>query len=371
MTWWGVREYNHAHRGASDWDLLRIGGRILFHLDPRYPINPLRLYARIHYQLGPPPLFVIGLAQRLLSPRVGYGGDVAVLVLTLALGVASLAIVELLARELWSPRRAAAATTVAGALLLPSWGAGMAAWAHLEDAMALAGICLAILLARRNHAVACGIVIGLAAASKPWAVIFVPMILMFPETRARLRALIAAVGAIELCWAPFIIAAPSTVVSTQLPLRIYNESALRALGFPAGAAAPGWIRLAQFLLGMLAVGLVARRSWWSILWVGMAARLIVDPLAWPYYSVGPMLGAAMMDVHRGRRIPICSIATGVVFYLPYITETGAGYLRFAWCAVILVVAIARMRGETERVSGGLIGADLGSNAPVELAPVGT
>ena len=76
----------------------------------------------------------------------------------------------------------------------------------------------------------------------------------------------------------------------------------------------------------------------------MASRILVDPLAWPYYSVWPLVGAALLDVSRGRRVPWFSIITAAVFYLPDMVNHGADVTRLIWSAGILVVGAIRLRG---------------------------
>ena len=58
-----------------------------------------------------------------------------------------------------------------------------------------------------------GLCVGLAAGAKPWALVFLPILLVLPG-RARWHAATWAVAAVCAAWLPFVLADPGTLTAT-------------------------------------------------------------------------------------------------------------------------------------------------------------
>jgi hypothetical protein len=144
-----------------------------------------------------------------------------------------------------------------------------------------------------------GLLVGLAVDAKPWALIFLPILLLAggadpadpgPAGVARLRAFALAAGSaavvIAAGWLPFFITDPATTTAARYTIVNLPDSALRALGV-AAPKTPSWDRLAQVITGC-APGLLAiwrgRRPAAILLAVG--ARIALDPAAHSYYRSG-------------------------------------------------------------------------------------
>src|SRR5690606_21953891 len=84
--------------------------------------------------------------------------------------------------------------------------------------------------------------LGLAAAAKPWAIAFAPIVLALPGPRVRRLLVVAAVPA--LTWLPFVLAEPGTLDVTEFRIDVDPTSTLRALGVD-DAETPSWARPAQ------------------------------------------------------------------------------------------------------------------------------
>jgi hypothetical protein len=130
-----------------------------------------------------------------------------------------------------------------------------------------------------------------------------------------------------------------------------NEPTWRLIGLHA-VRAPVWIRPLQLLGGLVLSALVARRAGWiAVLVIALAWRVTSDPYAWPYYVMGPLLGAALWDcTRRGSRwwswLPWTTLSTVVAELLverelPH----AAPAVRLAWfvalTACVVVTCVKR------------------------------
>jgi hypothetical protein len=189
-----------------------------------------------------------------------------------------------------------------------AWEELAVAYGHLDDSLALLLATVAVLTAIKGRPALTGLAIGLATDAKPWALIFLPVLLLAggldrwraPDQAARpivasvrpwLIAAACAAAAIAAAWLPFFIADPMTVRALHYTIANMPDSALRALGVTA-ARTPPWDRSAQivvaFGLGALAI---ARNRWPAVLLLGAGARIALDPGSHGYYTPDIMVGA--------------------------------------------------------------------------------
>jgi hypothetical protein len=234
---------------------------------------------------------------------------------------------------------------VAGATFIVTWGDVAVRTAHIDDALALIAISAAVRWSarmprsggRRWKPV---LALAVAAAAKPWAIIFAPLALLPAVTpddagwrwlgawlhanRAGL-ARVALVGSIALLtWAPFVIAEPRTLDTAEFGISNDPTSVLRALGV-SDPTTPSWVRPAQLIGGITLVAVVVARGWWpSALLVGMAWRLLLDPGANRYYTIGVVLAALLVELSvRWNRVPWATVVVAVTLEITAMPDMAA------------------------------------------------
>jgi hypothetical protein len=302
--------YDSSSHNPTDWVIFEVGARTLTHYHHLffYGGNPLHLYANNSLiQIGPPPLLMLAAVQWMGSPHTI---NELFVVIMAVMGVASIGFVSATARHVVDATELARSRTItllAGLPIAAAWGYESGQYHHLDDATAL--LCLAIALwlcASGRSAWLVGIALGVAVASKPWAIVFAPVLLGLPR-RDRAKAALVLMVTAAAFWAPFVLAAPETIRSLG-GLRIVprNDSILYLLGLHGHVER--WLRPVQFTLGAFAAGWIAMRGKWTAApLVGIAVRVGFDPFAYAYYGLGPVLAALVWDLTRPtttRRLPV-------------------------------------------------------------------
>jgi hypothetical protein len=264
------------------------------------------------------------------------------------LGLAAIRFAELAARAL-QPAVAARRTTLllGAAPLMAAWGYNSGQFHHLDDALTLTLVAAAVwLCATRRMPVTVGILLGLAAATKPWGIVCAPVLLSLPRVQ-RPRAVIALMVVAVGFWLPFILG-DSQTLSALGHYHVYPMpgSDLALLGLRGNVA--GWLRPAQFGLGLAAgTWMVWRGNWAAAPLAGIAMRVALDPFTWAYYGLGPVLAALIWDLARpgSRRIPTWTLWTvAIEFGLRLLlspTETGIGRVVWVLSVCGLMVALHR------------------------------
>ena len=339
-----------ARRGGIDWKFFSTGTSLLFGGHP--PVIPgitggagtagpaglpgprppggLDIFANYPaLQMGPLSYLTAAVIRNVVAAEV-------------VLQAAGLLIVYLIDRiaEIARPGHDKPATLLAGgAVFLVAWSELAAAFAHLDDGLALLLAVLAVYAAVTDHPIASGVAVGLAAAAKPWALVFLPVLLINPRT---IRAAAAAAGIIAVAYAPFFVADPATMNATRFLIRNEPDSALRALGVTENYT-PRWDRAAQVLLGCV-LGTVAflRKRWPAILMLAGGARIVLDPAAHSYYTPDIVTGALLLDLIIQTRLPVFTIASFAALNLaPLVIKDQAaqGAIRLALVAAVTVAAL--------------------------------
>jgi len=382
-----------APRGGIDWKFFTTGTSLLFGGHPAViggitggsdaagpaglpgppPAGGLHIFADYPaLQMGPLSYLVTGVLRH-LSPDNGL---VAAEVLLQAVGLLIVFLIEriaLLARPKLAGTKAFQLTLLAGgAVFLVAWSELAAAFAHLDDGLALL---LAVLAVRAAVSpgpapsspgpaavssgpapaspgtasiwwppLLSGLCIGLAVDAKPWALVFLPVLLMFGAGRRGVAAFATAAVTIALAWLPFFIADPGSVNATRYLIRNEPMSALRALGVRQDYT-PSWDRTAQALLGcVLGVLAVWRRRWPAILLLAGGARIVLDPAAHSYYTPDVMVGALLWDLLGSRRpFPLWTVLSFAALNLaPHVISSPAaqGTIRLALVAAFTLATLA-------------------------------
>ena len=148
--------------------------------------------------------------------------------LTAALAPVVLWTLEDLARRERPPTdqsRIRSLSLVAGMVLVPVWDLVAVRTVHIDDAIALAASVGALAMARRDRPWWSAALIGLAVGAKPWAVAFLPILLLLRHHRTKAIVLAIVIGTIV--WIPFLVAAPGTVEALRdFRLAVATRSAL-------------------------------------------------------------------------------------------------------------------------------------------------
>ncbi|MCU1368001.1 MAG: hypothetical protein JWN39_3640 [Ilumatobacteraceae bacterium] len=298
-----------AAGGRGDWNVFVGAGRAM--------LDRGGLEVFVHHgdiQTGPLTL----LTARLLSdtPR---GGFVLCVVVCGALGLLTIRTVEKLAMQVRDQWEVVCATTLIGGPVLLFWWSKLASYGHIDDAAVLTLAVVALHEVRTRSRIHAGLLLGVAIAFKPWAVVLLPLLLVRGGSwHRRLRPMVVGLAVGGLPWLPFLIADPDTLRSIRTTVHVSSGSVIRLFGF-SDANVPSWLRIAQ-LLGALSIAFVAvwRRSSSGVILAALAVRIATDPGTWSYYTVGLVLGAFIWDVLETRSV------------IPWATLVGSALLAPTW-----------------------------------------
>ena len=260
-------------------------------------------------QTGPLSLVV---AATLRPLPAAIGKDVALLAMTAAGPLLVAALTPLVA-----PARRHRRMFIAAMVLIPAWTVLSLRWGHLDDVLALIFAVVALRAVSADRPVLAGVALALAIAAKPWAVGFLPLLLVLPW--GRLRAAAVTTAGVALAWAPFVLANPRTLGALHPPVGLAPASGLHTLG-ARGVLVPPWGRTAQLLLSPAAATLtVLTRGLPGVLLVSMAVRLALDPKDNAYYIGSAALAAVVFDLlGTGWTIPWTTVATVILFWQPVV-----------------------------------------------------
>jgi hypothetical protein len=281
--WAGLR----ARGAGQSWHFFAQGGLLL---SSGGPGGGLHLYAaHPALQIGPLALTVSAVLG-VLGP--GTGRVIAIVAMS-ATGLPLLAAVWRLrpAPGRGRPGRLLAA----GLVFLPVWAELTTRFGHLDDVLALSLSVAAAHAVSRRHPVWAGVALAAAADAKPWAAAFAALLLALPR-RDRWPALAALVAGVAVAWLPFLAADPHTLAAARFMIPNDHSSALRAIGVNS-AGTPWWDRPAQLGLGLAAGWAAVRRGRWpAVILLAVAARIMLDPGVYAYYTSGALLGTVMVDL---------------------------------------------------------------------------
>jgi hypothetical protein len=317
------------------------------------------------------------------APRLWGGGELAVY---RALAVPCLLAAVALAVWLVAGMRAAHRSRLARAAVLGLCVANPVAYRALEaghaEELLAAVLCVAAVLAGQGRRPTwAGVLLGLAIATKTWALVAAPAVVVALDAR-RVRALVAAAAIALAVLAPLAaagggvtrasggITAVDPIFQPWQPwwwLGSHGKVVRGSDGLPKPGyrSAPGWIpSLAHLLIVLLAVPLAA--AWRRrrgppgdallLLALTLLARSVLDPWNTIYYSL-PFLLALLAWEARERDLPVATLAasaaTWVLFQeLPRRIGADAQSAVYLACATPAVAALAaRLYRPKARASG--------------------
>jgi hypothetical protein len=222
-------------------------------------------------------------------------------------------------------------------------------WSHLDDVLAVVFATLALRAILERRAIWAGIALALAAASKPWAIDFAPLLLML-DRRAWRPAALALAGGLAVTWGPFIIAAPGTLHALQ-------PNVLLA---PGSGIVPAWDRSVAFVAAIGAATIaVIRGRWAGVMIIAVAVRIALDPQNNAYYIGSVATAAVVYDLFGTEwRGPWLTLVSSAVFWQPFTagwndrltTTTGyahwwfshlgaVGWIHLAWCVGVIALVL--------------------------------
>lgn len=231
---------------------------------------------------------------------------------------------------------------------------------HPEELLGAALCVGATLSAIRGRWALAAVLLGLAVANKPWALVAVaPVLLALPAARARAAILAAVIAA--LIMAPLMLAGTGShaamAVATSAggfakPLEVWWFAGRRlanpeANGLPQGTREPpAWVsKISRPLIMVVAVSLSL--LWWrrrlpaadalGLLALVLFARCLLDPWTNPYYHLPFLLALLAWEVHGARRWPAFSVSAALFLQLLALvpTDTSPDLVSAAYVAVAL------------------------------------
>lgn len=337
-TWMVVVALMHLRTSGWSWHYIQTGTHQIF------STQALHLYAdHPELQMGPATFLVSSPFVLLVPSPLGH---VLAMMAICVVGLLCLREVRLLTGTAWAVRER---TFFAAAILfVPAWIEIAVRWEHPDDALALFCVVLALRFALTTRYLSSAIALGVAADFKPWAVAFIP-ILLLSGRRYWLIGSVVWLGTVMVAWLPFLVFDHNTLRITSFAIANDPASALRALGF-SNSSTPTWCRAAQLIGGALAAALlICRGRWAGIIAVVVAIRILMDPAAKNYYEGGLLLGTIAFDVILAASlIPWTSIVAFILVYAPSYVLTqlpsGRGFTTaLGLVAVIALVFIVQIR----------------------------
>lgn len=327
--WLVVWSVVHLPGRGFGWHFFVTGARLLVdHHD-------LRLYSdNAALQSGPLAFLAVAPLVSLFPARVAEAVGIAAMSLA---GLLALRLLEGLAAP--GPRRDRR-VLILGLLVLPVWTEVAVHWAHPDDVLAMLAALGSLRLIRAGRWEWAALALAAAGDSKPWALVFAPLVLLAPRGRRLGSVATFAVGVLAV-WAPFWIADPAGIgASGRYRIAVSPASVIHLLGVRA-TQTPPWDRTAQLLLGVALVAVaVARRRWSAALLVGISARMLLDPATKTYYESSLVLAAAVWDLTAVSAFPLATAAAVGLVYLPAYAVPGLPGLRAALRLTYLAAAPA-------------------------------
>jgi hypothetical protein len=334
-AWWA---WNMWPDSGLSWHFSVDGARLLLHG------SGLNLFADAPWlQTGPLSLILAALLGPLPT---NVGKSVALIAMAAAgpLLIAALA-------PLVAPAKRHRRIFLAAIVLIPAWTVLSVRWGHLDDVLAMAFAIVALRAVSADRPVLAGAALALAIAAKPWAIGFLPLLLVLPWSRLRSAVAVAGAG-VALAWAPFVLANSGTLSALHPPVGLSPASGLHTLG-ARGVLVPAWGRTAQLVLSPLAATVaVLMRGLPGVLLVSVAVRLALDPKDNAYYIGSAALAAVVFDLLGTKwTIPWTTMATVILFWQPFVkgftdiphavqTTTGLTHWWFAHQEVVGAIHLA-------------------------------
>ena len=215
-------------------------------------------------------------------------------------------------------------------------------YGHPEEVVAAVLACAALVFGVRRRPVAAGVLLGLAIATKAWALLAVPVFVLLLPALWR-RGLVAVVVTVALLAGPMAIGAPErfrqnvtevgklgSQLGTETPTNLLWPFATLAPvqidGIVVGHAAKVPLGLARAArTAVFAAALLLALVWWRrglgarpetallLLALTLMVRGLLDPSNHSYYHAGPLLALLSYEALVRRRFPFATAAFIALF----------------------------------------------------------
>lgn len=217
------------------------------------------------------------------------------------------------------------------------------AMGHPEEVMAAAASVGAILVAISGRPLVAGLLLGLAIASKQWAVMAaLPVLLAAP--RGHLKLLLVAAAVAAGAFLPLMLADSDVrsgqpvgmgpLFHSQQVWWLFGVEPAAGVDAPGPLVAPQWLSaLARPLILLVSVGLSG--IWWLtrraerpatdvllLFAVIMLARCLLDPWNIGYYHAPFLLSLLAWEIRSGRHMPLLTAAGTAAVYFTVIEQNG-------------------------------------------------
>jgi hypothetical protein len=247
---------------------------------------------------------------------------------------------------------------------------------HPEELLGGVLCVAAVLAAGRNRPLLAGLLLGLAVANKPWAVLAVVPVLAVGEG-GRVKLLAVAGASAVLVMLPLALAGgavqqAATVARTSSeifqPWQIWwflgehGQLVVGSLGEkPNYRVGPEWLSGVAHPLVVLVPAAISlallprlRRGPWHdgllLLAFAMLLRCLLDPWNVSYYSIPFLLALVAWELHAERRLPVLSLGATLLSWITLVSTTtnvhpdiqAVAYL--AWSVPLAVLLGARLLG---------------------------
>ena len=208
---------------------------------------------------------------------------------------------------------------LAALVVIPGWAVLSVRWGHLDDVLAMLFTVAAIRAVAARKPIWAGLAIAAAVASKPWAIGFVPLLLVLE--RRRIAAFGTAALAVLAVYAPFFIADTQTIRAFRPIIKVSPDAGLHALGY-RGVYVPSWGRTAQLVAApLIALVAVLKSRWPGLFIAAFAVRLVLDPQDLPYYVGAAAVAAVIFDLLATRwAFPWLTLVTVLVLWQPFVAN---------------------------------------------------
>src|SRR5947209_10731263 len=346
VSWYrgGLGDYPHDAAGAVD---ALAGGHVLRSLTvhPQPLMGPIAILARAPF-VGAGHLVGAG-------SLAGYRlGAIPCLVAAGLLGVV------LLRTFAPSSRRGAVSLLVVLLAVASPAATSAVELGHPEEVLCAALSVLGVVAAMRSRVGATAVLLGLALATKQWAVIAVPPAVLAVAPRYRWGVAAGAAGLAALLTLPQVLADPSGFASvSQHAATATNDTFVQSWWYLVGHTLPGWLAqsthplivLAAFPLTVVAYrrGLRADHAL-PLLALLFLVRCVLDPVDNYYYHLPLLLALLAWDVKARRQLPFAALAATLCLIVTnsFLDGTAASAFYFAWTAALAVVLCAVLRKAT-------------------------
>lgn len=229
---------------------------------------------------------------------------------------------------------------------------------HPEEVLCAALSVLAVVAAMRNRVVATAVLLGLALATKQWAVVAVPPAVLAVGRPYRWRVAAAAAGLAAALTLPQVLADPSGFASvSQHAATATNDTFVQSWWYLVGHTLPAWLArsthpaivLAAVPLTFLAYrrGLRAQDTL-PLLALLFLLRCVLDPVDNYYYHLPLLMALLAWDVQMRRHLPYAALAATLCLIVTnsFLAGTAASAFYLMWTAAAAVVLGAALRRAT-------------------------